>query len=342
MACNRQYVRVDAITRFLAVFFAGLVPLHSALAAAVFQLERVTPREMYMAPGTSARYVLRIRNIGDEVGIAPLFASFSSENRWDPYTLTQSSDARCGTLHPSSVDPIGIFTGPGFETAPITPGGSLDCAMTITRPAGSPRDTSLAWIVRDTTPPNTIFSAEVLIGTLADTSIATQNLAFSIDASGIGRSTVELTVHNGGYAIISAQIAGACEDNVPSPFAIDGSGPNGCGAADSSPGCFDRGYGFWIPQLASGQTHRCLIHLQSLTPYETPLRFAINLDFLQAGETGGTLMDIDQTNNAATLLLGPESMDAADPVPIHDWLGFLALGSLLSAFAARHLRIASR
>ncbi|MEO5559171.1 MAG: hypothetical protein ABIO49_05200 [Dokdonella sp.] len=295
-----------------------------------------------MAPGASAGYLLRIRNVGDEAASAPLFASFYWENRWDPYTLTQSPDVRCGPLHPSSIYPELIFQGPGFETAPIAPGGSLDCAMTITRPAGSPRDTSLAWVLRDTTPPNSVFSAETLIGTLADTSITTRNLDFSIDAAGIGHSTVELTVRNGGHATIRAQSAGACEDNYPRPFIIDGSGPGGCGASDYSPDCFEPGYGFWIPQLASGESHRCLVHLQSPGSYGGPLRFAINIDFMQAGESGGTLMDIDQTNNYATLFLGPTGTTPPASVTTYSWMALLALVSLLGLFALRRLRAASR
>lgn len=314
-------------------------PARTAHATAAFQLERITPREMYVAPGTSASYVLRISNVGDEVGIAPLFASFYWENRWDPYTLTQSADPRCGPLHPSSLD--WFSQGTGFETAPIAPGEMLDCTMMINRPPGSPRDTSLTWVVRDTTPPNNSYTAQALIGTLADTSIKTRNLDFSIDASGIGHSTVELTVHNGSRAIIAAQNAGACEDKFPRPFVIDGSSPDGCGPSDYSPTCFDLGYGFRIPQLAAGQTHRCLIRLSSPQPYVAPLAFGISIDFMQAGATGGTLMDIDHSNNDALLLLGPTGGDAPAAVVAYNWLALLALAGLLVLLAIRQLGAAA-
>jgi hypothetical protein len=41
-----------------------------AIAAADFRLERLTPREMYVAPGQTTTYMLRIQNIGDAEGTA--------------------------------------------------------------------------------------------------------------------------------------------------------------------------------------------------------------------------------------------------------------------------------
>lgn len=323
------------------IFAAELLSSASrtANAAATFTLERLTPRLMYMAPGTSASYVLRITNVGDAAGSAPLYAAFYWENRWDPYTLTQSSDPRCGPLHPSIAYPGDwLFPGPGFETAPIAAGDSLDCALTISRTATSPRDTSLEWVVRDTAPPYASVSGPALIGTLADTSIRTRNLDFSIDAQGIARATVELTVHNGGHATVAEQVAGACEDSFIRPFFTDGSGPQGCGDSNFSPLCFDRGYGFLIPQLDAGQTHRCLIHLQSRTRYDKPLQFPIDLDLFQQGIGGGTLIDIDQSNNVATLFLGPMAAGASVPLPAIGWTAMWILVASLVVMARRRHR----
>ncbi len=314
----------------IAVFLAGACVAH---AAASFQLQRITPREMPLVPGASTRYVLRITNVGDEAGIAPLFAYFWFENRWDPYTLTQSADPRCGPLHPSGLD---WFTqGPGFETAPIEPGGTLDCDLMISRPATSPRDTSLFWVVRDTTPPYASTSDVALIGTLAETSITTRNVDFSLDNNGIARATVELSVHNGGRATLIEQSAGACEDTAPRPFFTDGSGPDGCGDDRFGPRCFDWGYGFLIPRLEPGQTHRCLIHLQSFTRYTGPLQFPIDVNWPQQGIGGGTLMDTNRDNNSAVLLLAPSGSDEVSGVPS---LGSRALGLLAMILALAAMR----
>ncbi len=319
---RRRWSAASAIVTFLASACA-------AHAAASFQLQRVTPREMPLVPGASTRYVLRITNVGDETGIAPLFAYFWFENRWDPYTLTQSADPRCGPLHPSALD--GFTQGQGFETAPIAPGGTLDCDLMISRPATSPRDTSLYWAVRDTTPLYASTSDIALIGTLAETSITTRNVDFSLDQNGIARATVELSVHNGGRATLMEQAAGSCEDTAFRPFFTDGSGPNGCGDDGFGPLCFDRGYGFLIPQLEPGQTHRCLIHLQSFTRYTGSLQYPVEVSWPQQGIGGGTLMDTNRDNNSAVLLLAPTgSGEALSGVPS---LGPLALGLLAAVLA---------
>lgn len=325
-ALRRTNQRAWLVVFMILTSLAGDCVAH---AAASFQLQRITPREMPLVPGASTRYVLRISNVGDETGIAPLFAYFWFENRWDPYTLTQSGDPRCGPLHPSGLD---WFTqGPGFETAPIEPGGTLDCDLRISRPATSPRDTSLFWVVRDTTPPYASTSDVALIGTLAETSITTRNVDFSLDNNGIARATVQLSVHNGGRATLIEQSAGACEDTETRPFFTDGSGPDGCGGDWFGPRCLDWGYGFLIPQLEPGQTHRCLIHLQSFTRYTGPLQFPIDVNWPQQGIGGGTLMDTNRDNNSTVLLLAPTaSGEELFGVPS---LGPMALG-ILSAMLA--------
>jgi hypothetical protein len=295
---------------------------------------------MPLVPGASTRYVLRITNIGDEAGIAPLFALFWFENRWDPYTLTQSVDPRCGPLHPTVL--MGPIQGPGFETTPLAPGAILDCDLMISRPVSSPRDTSLYWVVRDTTPAYASTSDIALIGTLAETSITTRNIDFSLGADGIARATVELSVHNGGRAAVMEQSAGACEDTAPRPFLTDGNGPEGCGDDHFGPRCFDWSYGFLIPQLEPGQTHRCLIHLQSFTRYTEPLQFPIEVNWPQQGIGGGTLMDTNAENNSTILTLGPTDSGGGSPVAASSLrpsaLCVLAMALALAAGRSRRSR----
>lgn len=279
-----------------------LTAMQIASAGAEFRLERLTPREMPLAPGNSTNYVLRIRNVGNEAGSAPLLGAFYWENRWDPYVLTQSNDPRCGPLH--WVETSGGSNGPGFETAPIEPGEHLDCAMKISRPAVSPRDTSLTFLVRDTDPPHANHSGEALIGTLTDASLYTRTLDFSVDSAGIAHATVELSVRNAGHVTINEQHVGNCYASVPLRVLIDGSGPEGCGEAIFGPTCFDGGYGFHIPAVPAGSTYRCRMQLHSPTVYESPLQSTILLD-LQSAVGGGTLMNISRDHQSASLYLGP-------------------------------------
>ncbi len=307
--------RIGFVAASCAIVAAALITPRAACATATFRLERLTPRVMYLDPGASATYGLRITNTGAEAGSAPLLTSFPFP--FDIYLLSNLSDSRCGTLYFVDVSPIPplYIQGIAFDTTSIAPGYSLDCTMTVTRPSDMGQDTALTWNVRDTNPPYSSTTETALIGTLADTSIATRNLDFSIDANGFGHSTIELTVHNGGRATVESQSAGACEDNFGPDFTIDGGGPEGCGSADYSPPCFDYGYGFLIPQLAPGDTRRCLIHLQSLAPYQNPLSFPINVATTQSAIGGGDLFDIDPNNNFAMLFLGPVANDTSLPVP---------------------------
>ena len=62
-------------------------------AGALFQLDRVTPYAMPIAPGSSATYILRITNIGDAAAIAPPYAVFYYKTSTIPPPIRSSNPA---------------------------------------------------------------------------------------------------------------------------------------------------------------------------------------------------------------------------------------------------------
>lgn len=262
-------------------------------AGALFRLDRVTPHAMFVAPGSSASYRLRITNVGDGPGTAPLYAAFYYENLRDPapYVFEQSSDPRCGPLHLDAPYPGSMEFGPAFETASLAPGDSLECDMTIMRPPASIEDTSAYWTVRDTDPPYAFRSDPALIGTLANTSASARTIDFSIDTSGYAHSMVEISVHNAANVSITSQSLGTCNPTF-APFGIDGDFESGCGPGNSGPGCPDISSGYPIPRLDPGATYRCLVKLRSSAPYTAPLEYSLLSLGLQQGVGWGILMNM--------------------------------------------------
>lgn len=315
-----------------------------SFAAADFRLERISPREMHLEVGQSGTYVLRIRNVGNETGVARLGTNPVEQLLGDPnYVFTQADASGCGEFGSEWAEFNAQRT--VFAAGPIAPGGSLDCAMTILRGIKSWSDRFLWWMVRDphSEVPNYINPTdEALLGTLTDVSVSAQSFGFHIDEQGFAHSTIQLEVRNAGTVSVREQIAGYCEDNSFRPFFTDGSGPGGCGTDEYSPSCFDWGYGFAIPPIEAGTTYSCLIHLHSIEPYDEPLGYSMAVQFQQY-EAGNDhwLIDTNQQNNSAVLWLEPDGA-VATVVPSVTRLGLLILASLAAVAAALRLRRGSR
>jgi hypothetical protein len=313
---------------------------HLSFAAADFRLERISPREMHLGPGESGTYVLRIRNVGDQTGVARLGSNPVDHYLGDPnYVFTQSGSSACGEFGSEWAEFNAQRT--VFAAGPIAPGGSLDCPMTIFRGLDSWSDRFLSWMVRDDQYdyPNYINPTDdSLLGTLTDVSITTHSFGFNIDEQGFAHSTIQLEVRNSGTVPVREQIAGYCEDHAFRPFVTDGSGPGGCGVDDYSPSCFEWGYGFAIPPIEAGTTYSCLIHLHSVERFESPLGYSIGVE-LQQYEAGNQhwLIDTNQQNNNTVLWLQP-SGTVATVVPSATSLGLLILGSLAAVAALLRIR----
>ena len=295
-----------------------------AWADAEFELERLSSDQLRVAPGESVIYSLRIHNLGDIAGAASVFGGFYLLNRFlpAPYTLGPPSDTRCGLIH------INNFGDMSFITANIAPGDSLACAWPINRPLASIIDTSLFW---RTAAEHSSFSGLTMIGTLTNTSIATRTLAFSIDEQGIGHASVELSIHNGGELPIEGQGAGECYYEFDVLAEAD-EGEGGCGDISYSPSCFTGGgYGFALPGLQPGETHRCTFKLRSRLPYTHPLAADFRIEPEQPTDNGGMLFDTDENDNRAYAWLAPVVNADATPLSSLRWPA-LALLILMAGF----------
>lgn len=317
----------------LVAYAFGLVLLFAPWiceAAATFNLEHTTPFAMHIAPGASTAYTLRITNVGDAPGIAPLYAELISINPFDPapYTLQQSSDPRCGPLHFDDPYPGSWEYGPAFETATIAPGESLDCTLSIFRPTLSRSDVTLWWTIRDTNPPYASSSPTVFIGTLADISITSRTLNFSITPDGSAHALVELLVHNGSDVAVNSTGVGAC--GLP-PFGIRGDFAGGC--ESYGPVCPDLSVGFRFPQLAVNQNYTCRLRLDSPPSYSAPLSY--QLWFGETTSVGGEYLLNTNPLGSPILTLAPADSLMAAEVPA-DRLSYV-LGIVLVMAAGVHL-----
>ena len=314
------------------------LPIMRTALAADYRIERLSTRETHLEPGQSASYALRIWNLGTSVGVAHLGNEEHSDPPWleAGYLLTQSSAFGCGDLVREYTGLFNFYR-LVFDAGPIAPGQYLDCRITVFRDAASRHDMAMSWGVRRSIDPLEYdgYIESAFFGTLTDVSIDAHSSGFSIDDAGFAHATTELEIHNGGSMPVEPQVAGACEDNFLRPFVTDGSGPGGCGSDDHSPGCFDWGYGFLIPEVAAGDTYRCTIRLTSRQPYAVAMGFPIAIDSTQYG-AGFTFMDIHREDNEAVLRLLPDTTNAvAAAVPSLAILGLIILGAALVLIAWR-------
>jgi len=331
----RAGLRALAVTVMGSAFASG-----PASAAADFRLERLTPREMYVAPGQTVSYVLRIRNVGTVEGVAHVGDETHSSyfDDLESYSLAQASSSGCGpfdTQFTGFLNDYQII----FDAGPIAPNAYLDCAMTIVRDVASVHDMSMAWGVLVDDIGGSSYQRYVeaaLVGTLTDVSIETRTFGFHLDDGGFAHATAELVIHNGGSYPFDPQNVGACEDNFARPFFTDGSGPGGCGDDFYYPTCFDWGYGFHTPEIEAGGTYSCLIQLESKQPYQDPLAFPIALDY---GRYYGGLsfIDTNRDNDETLLRLEPDAAAGA-PVPSNRGASLLFCGVALLALGGWRIK----
>ena len=300
-----------------------------AWADATFDLEKLSPDQLLVAPGESTIYSMRIHNTGDVAGPASVVGTFHLLNRFgpDPYTLGPPGDARCGSIE------VDNFATLSFVTASIAAGTALDCEWQINRPLASRFDTWLAWHTAAAQPSS---SGLTVIGTLTDTSITTRTLSFSIDDQGIGHAGIELSVHNGGQFLIDEQSAGACYGGFVDAVVLAGEGEESCGDEYYSPPCFTGGgYGFAIPDLQPGQTHRCTFKMRSLQPYSHPLAADFRVETEQYSEHDTMLLDSNESDNHTLARLAPVSSGDTTELPTLRWP---ALALLIFIFGFLGLR----
>lgn len=330
-----------------AIFFGTVTAALSAtvsseaLAQPAFELELLTPSELRVSPGGSVAHALRIRNVGTVAGPALV------EGTWFPYNVTfdtgvyqfcAASDPRCGTIEVPSFHEV------DFTTAALDPGQALDCLWQVNRPAGAPLlDAWLAW--RSETDSEYDYSTLTLFGTLTNTTVSASTLSFDVDAQGIGRSTIELSVQNLGEHPIDSQITQSCRSPVPGANQLlieDSFGPGACGQVlDVQTGCNiviggvgDGPYGYQIPELQPGDTYRCTFTARTSLPYQGPVASDMSTTPVQISASAGNLLDTELEDNLAAIVLGPTGSSGA-PVALDalERLPLFALGLLLAIAA---------
>ncbi len=307
-----------------------------AWADATFELEKLSADQLLLAPGESTTYALRIRNTGDVTAAAIVRGTFHFINRFDPapYTLGPPADGRCGSIV------VDNFSSVGFVTSNIAPGTFLDCQWSINRPLASKNDT---WLVWRTGVELQTFSGLTIIGTLTNTSIATRTLDFSIDDQGIGHASIELSIHNGGQLPIHEQSAGACYGGGFDVIVLSGDGEGGCGEEHFAPMCFTGGgYGFALPALQPGQTHRCTFKVRSFQPYTHPLAADFQISPEQGTGDGIMLLDSNEDDNQALAWLAPLGVHDATPLISLRWPALSLLIVLCGFLSLRHQRSKTR
>ncbi|HVT31905.1 MAG TPA: hypothetical protein VHE32_04625 [Rhodanobacteraceae bacterium] len=321
-----------------------LVGASPAFATADFQLERLTPRELRVAPGGQTSYALRIRNVGTEAGVAHLgdgtHIGFKPLDDYESYTFGPPSGSGCGPLEKRYTDFINTWQFV-FDAGPVAPNAYLDCVLTVTRDASSLHDMRMTWgvLIDDGgTPSYQHYVETALVGTLTDVSIEAHSSGFHLDEQGFAHADTELVIHNGGTFPLDSENVGACEDNVLRPFLTDGSGDGGCGDDGWHPTCFDWGYGFRTPVIGAGETYRCLIHLTSKEPYVDRLAFPIALEQFRYG-AGFSFLDTNSGNDATLLRLEPDAPAGSGvPVSAMAWQVAVLCGVLLLALGVRAIR----
>lgn len=298
-----------------------------AFAQPAFELELLTPTELRVAPGQSVAHTLRIRNTGTAAGARRLVGYLSLRNRFSdvPYTFGPSSNPRCGAMP----EVVGDFI--DITTNSLAPGETLECTWQVQRPAQSEFDTFLIW--GGGAPP--VGTPLILIGTLTDTALATRTLSFAVDAQGIGRATIELSVRNRGGLALAAVGVGSCYEGDVPVLVEDSLEPGGCGTMNWSPPCFTGGgFGFTMPLLQPGQDHRCTFKARTRTAYTQPTGWDIATDWEQRATNGFYLLDTNPDNDRAEFAVGPAGIPD-EPVALDalDRGSRLLLGTLLSLIA---------
>lgn len=294
------------------------------------ELEQVGPYTLFLAPsGAPGQMVIAATNAGLQAAPAITLAMPMStlERPW--YPLSMLPQPSCGALMPGSYVPFA--DGYHFSMGPFAPSQRVVCRIGIARAVDAASDETLGWttVGFNGQPGPGSQSVGYFVGSLVDVSLDSTPISFSVDGDGRATGIVRLTVTNHGPSNVAANsIVGACTDNFPPPFDIDGNLDDGCGTNVGN-ACFDSGIGFALPALPATQSTSCLLKLTSETSYTGPLAFQFSVTQFVNQATGGSLLDTDISNNYAVLTLAPVAMTSTTPVPSLSAIGRIILALLL-------------
>ena len=310
-----------------------------AIAQPAFELELLTPAELRVAPGHSVEHGLRIRNVGDSAGPLRLLGGLSLVNRFSqwPYRFGAASNPRCGSM------PVSIGDSIDLTTDSLAPGETLDCRWMVHRPPQATFDIHLVWTTGSTPATST---GLIFLGTLTDTVVSTRTRSFHVDAEGIGRATIELSIRNQGERTLGPQNAGNCYAGAGAVWVEDSIEPGGCGEAIWAPACFTGGgFGFALPEIEPGQDYRCTFHARTHLPYTAPAGYDIYLPMEQPSVDGYLLLDTDDENSRSWFVIGPDgiqgtpvALDALDRKATLLLIAVITVMAMLSLARRRRVR----
>jgi hypothetical protein len=273
-----------------------------AQAVADIGLMPTSPYAVRVLPGSSGSVSFTVTNYGPDA-VAPRLTTSSIYLLLSGYTLTMAEPA-CGAL--TGAPDLYAIALPTLEA-----GASATCTLDVARDTSpyAASDLPLDWFVDATNDPDlTNDFVGFAIGSLIDLSVEIVPISFEIDDTGIAHAIDRLVVTSHGPTAVEPFLIGACTDHGWPGFHIDADFEGGCGSYDYSPGCFDSGFGFAMPAMASGDTYSCTIGLTGTAVYDQPVVFDLSTALLMNPDTyGGSLLDMNPDDNHAGLALEPVS-----------------------------------
>jgi len=318
--------------RLIAVALAsGMAAAHAA-----GNVEISTPTlAVPLAPGASVAIPIHFHNIDtqpsdvDEVD----FSIYDHGSTLWPVTV--SGPSGCGPISSN---------GYSFPMVSLPAGGTLDCILTVTRPAGSVDDAAMdVWTSVDFN----ISSLRIGLGRLADIALSNELVSYSTDPDGTAHGVFRVIARNVGSTPVGEFDAATCGGP-----AFDNAIEGGCAPTTSQ--CA-RGMvpyaaqGAHLPALAPGEQTSCLISVRSTT--QVPQFGVLSLDqepdwnvWLIDTTTGGDVYDPYEANNQTALVApGPAGSVAASAPTLSPFaLALLGAGLLLTAAWASRSRRRTR
>jgi len=319
--------------RLIAVVLAsGMATAHAAGDVEISTPTLAAP----VAPGASVAIPIHFHNIDAQPSDVGEVYFFIYDHGSTPWPVAVSGPPGCGPISSN---------GYSFPMVSLPAGGTLDCVLTVTRPAGSIDDAAMdVWTSVD-------FNNSLLrigLGRLADIALSNELVSYSTDPDGTTHGVFRVTARNVGSTPVGEFDAMTCSHDPTFDNAIEG----GCAPTISQ--CA-RGFipfpaqGAHLPALAPGEETSCLISVRSAT--QVPQFGVLSLDqepdwnvWLIDTTTGGDVYDPYEANNQTALMApGPAgSVVVAAPTLSPFALALLGTGLLFTAAWASRSRRRTR
>lgn len=218
---------------------------------------------LFVEPGGSTQFVLRVRNAGTTaVPLATFRAAAPILPRPPIWTFAPTASAGCSAMRLVEV----YLNWPGweFDVLDLAPGEQVECTYVLNRGEAATTDIRLIFsLVTPAADPWRVGkSVSMVAGSLTHVELSIRE-ACELPATTNSR-TVRVSVTNHGPTSRDGVGFGFCLDNFFPGFIVDGQIPDGCGVNRGAPGlCLMGGIGWSVPALPSGETAICLLELRA-------------------------------------------------------------------------------